>query len=60
VTLLDLDPEVTAGAGVGGAAAEPVIELARAHTTVAVERATLRLAGSPARTPRIVRVMCRG
>jgi beta-lysine 5,6-aminomutase alpha subunit len=46
VTLLDLDPEVTGRArALAARAAEPVIELARAHTTVAVERATLRLAG---------------
>jgi len=44
--LLDLDPEVTATARrLAARAAEPVVELARAHTTVAVERATLRLAG---------------
>ncbi|MEV6608453.1 lysine 5,6-aminomutase subunit alpha [Kutzneria sp. NPDC051319] len=46
MTLLDLDPEVTGRArALAACAAEPVIELARAHTTVAVERATLRLAG---------------
>jgi beta-lysine 5,6-aminomutase alpha subunit len=46
VTLLDLDPEVTGRAReLAARAAEPVISLARAHTTVAVERATLRLAG---------------
>ncbi|HEY0494209.1 MAG TPA: lysine 5,6-aminomutase subunit alpha [Kutzneria sp.] len=46
MTLLDLDPEVTGRArALAARAAEPVIELARAHTTVAVERATLRLAG---------------
>ncbi|MCP2257515.1 beta-lysine 5,6-aminomutase alpha subunit [Streptoalloteichus tenebrarius] len=44
--LLGLDPEVVAAARrLAARAAEPVIELARAHTTVAVERATLRLAG---------------
>lgn len=43
---LDLDPAVVAKArGLAARAAEPVIALARAHTTVAVERATLRLAG---------------
>src|SRR3954452_5112314 len=46
MALLDLDPEVVATArGLAARAAEPVIELARAHTTVAVEGATLRLAG---------------
>jgi len=44
--LLDLDPAVVARArALASTAAEPVIELARAHTTVSVERATLRLAG---------------
>ncbi|MGH3860479.1 lysine 5,6-aminomutase subunit alpha TIM-barrel domain-containing protein, partial [Actinokineospora sp.] len=44
--LLDLDPKVVATArGLAAKAAAPVIDLARAHTTVAVERATLRLAG---------------
>jgi beta-lysine 5,6-aminomutase alpha subunit len=43
---LDLDPAVVAKArALAARAAEPVIALARAHTTVAVERATLRLAG---------------
>src|ERR1044072_4903569 len=46
MTLLDLDPRVVATARkLAGPAAEPVVEIARAHTTVAVERATLRLAG---------------
>ncbi len=44
--LLDLDPEVAAAArALAAQAAEPVVSIARAHTTVAVERATLRLAG---------------
>ncbi|SHG24676.1 lysine 5,6-aminomutase subunit alpha [Streptoalloteichus hindustanus] len=44
--LLGLDPEVVATARrLAARAAGPVVELARAHTTVAVERATLRLAG---------------
>jgi beta-lysine 5,6-aminomutase alpha subunit len=44
--LLDLDPEMAATArGLAARAAEPVVRIARAHTTVAVERATLRLAG---------------
>ena len=44
--LLDLDPRVVATARrLAARAAEPVISLARAHTTVSVERATLRLAG---------------
>jgi beta-lysine 5,6-aminomutase alpha subunit len=43
---LDLDPAVVAKArALAARAAEPVIALAKAHTTVAVERATLRLAG---------------
>jgi len=46
MTLLDLDPQVVATARkLAAQAAEPVVEIARAHTTVAVERATLRLAG---------------
>ncbi|HEY3261162.1 MAG TPA: lysine 5,6-aminomutase subunit alpha [Pseudonocardiaceae bacterium] len=44
--LLDLDPAVVARArSLAARAAEPVIALAKAHTTVSVERATLRLAG---------------
>jgi beta-lysine 5,6-aminomutase alpha subunit len=44
--LLNLDAAVVAGAReLAARATQPVIELARAHTTVAVERATLRLAG---------------
>jgi beta-lysine 5,6-aminomutase alpha subunit len=44
--LLGLDQEVTARArALAARAAEPVIDIARSHTTVAVERATLRLAG---------------
>ncbi|TCP50949.1 beta-lysine 5,6-aminomutase alpha subunit /D-lysine 5,6-aminomutase alpha subunit [Tamaricihabitans halophyticus] len=43
---LGLDPEVTRKAReLAARAAEPVIDLATAHTTVAVERASLRLAG---------------
>jgi beta-lysine 5,6-aminomutase alpha subunit len=43
---LDLDPAVVRKARLLAArAAEPIIELARAHTTVSVERALLRLAG---------------
>ncbi|WP_291408318.1 lysine 5,6-aminomutase subunit alpha [Actinophytocola sp.] len=46
MALLDLDPEVVETARkLAARAAEPVVEIARAHTTVAVERATLRLAG---------------
>src|SRR5689334_11224107 len=46
MALLDLDPEVVATARrLAARAAEPVVSLAKAHTTVAVERATLRLAG---------------
>jgi beta-lysine 5,6-aminomutase alpha subunit len=44
--LLGLDPEVVARARrLAARAAAPVIDLARARTTVSVERATLRLAG---------------
>jgi beta-lysine 5,6-aminomutase alpha subunit len=43
---LGLDPAVVARAReLAAVAAEPVIQLARTHTTVSVERATLRLAG---------------
>jgi beta-lysine 5,6-aminomutase alpha subunit len=43
---LGLDPRVVAEARrLAAVAAEPVIEMARTHTTVSVERATLRLAG---------------
>ncbi|ONI86637.1 lysine 2,3-aminomutase [Saccharothrix sp. ALI-22-I] len=46
MALLDLDPTVVATAReLAARAAEPVVALAKAHTTVAVERATLRLAG---------------
>ncbi|RKT54958.1 lysine 5,6-aminomutase subunit alpha [Saccharothrix australiensis] len=46
MALLDLDPVLVATARrLAAEAAEPVVALARAHTTVAVERATLRLAG---------------
>ncbi|HEX6469705.1 MAG TPA: lysine 5,6-aminomutase subunit alpha [Streptosporangiaceae bacterium] len=45
-TKLDLDPAVVRKARLLAArAAEPIIELARTHTTVSVERAVLRLAG---------------
>ena len=44
--LLNLDADVVAAArALAARATEPVIALAHAHTTVAVERATLRLAG---------------
>ena len=43
---LDLDPTLVARAReLARLAAEPVIDLARQHTTVSVERAVLRLAG---------------
>jgi beta-lysine 5,6-aminomutase alpha subunit len=46
MTKLDLDPEVVATArSLAARAAEPIIEMARTHTTVSVERALLRLAG---------------
>src|ERR687890_161298 len=44
--LLSLDPEVVRTARrLAARAGEPVVELARTHTTVSVERALLRLAG---------------
>ncbi|WP_018680850.1 lysine 5,6-aminomutase subunit alpha [Actinokineospora enzanensis] len=44
--LLDLDPAVVATARrLAAAAAAPVVEIARSHTTTSLERATLRLAG---------------
>ncbi|PPK62792.1 lysine 5,6-aminomutase subunit alpha [Actinokineospora auranticolor] len=46
MALLDLDPAVVATARrLAAEAAAPVIGIARSHTTVSVERATLRLAG---------------
>ncbi|WP_141575164.1 lysine 5,6-aminomutase subunit alpha [Actinomadura sp. WMMA1423] len=43
---LDLDPEVVRTARrLAARAAEPIIDMARSHTTVSVERALLRLAG---------------
>jgi beta-lysine 5,6-aminomutase alpha subunit len=45
-SMLHLDPEVVRRAReLAARAAEPVVRIARGHTTVAVERATLRLAG---------------
>ncbi len=45
-TLLDLDPAVVRRArSLARKAAAPVVEIAKSHTTVSVERATLRLAG---------------
>ncbi|HEX6917656.1 MAG TPA: lysine 5,6-aminomutase subunit alpha, partial [Phycicoccus sp.] len=44
--VLDLDPAVVRRArSLARKAGRPVVDLARAHTTVSVERATLRLAG---------------
>src|SRR3954453_12126500 len=44
--VLTLDPQVVAAArGLAARAGRPVVELARTHTTVSVERALLRLAG---------------
>src|SRR3954453_3073438 len=44
--VLTLDPQVVAAArGLAARAGEPVVRLARTHTTVSVERALLRLAG---------------
>ncbi|WP_229070365.1 lysine 5,6-aminomutase subunit alpha [Actinoplanes sp. DH11] len=43
---LDLDPRVVARArALAARAGQPVVDLARSHTTVSVERAVLRLAG---------------
>jgi beta-lysine 5,6-aminomutase alpha subunit len=43
---LDLDPALVARArALAARAADPVVELARSHTTASLERATLRLAG---------------
>ena len=43
---LTIDPQVVAaGAAAGRQAGQPIVEMARAHTTVSVERAVLRLAG---------------
>ncbi|MFD0534070.1 lysine 5,6-aminomutase subunit alpha TIM-barrel domain-containing protein [Actinomadura luteofluorescens] len=43
---LDLDPEaVRTARRLAARAAEPIIDMARSHTTVSVERALLRLAG---------------
>ena len=44
--MLDLDPELVRWArALARRAGEPVVEMARCHTTVSVERAVLRLAG---------------
>ena len=44
--MLDLDPATVAKArGLAASAGRPIVDLARLHTTVSVERATLRLAG---------------
>ncbi len=44
--LIELDPAIVARArALARTVGEPVVDLARRHTTVAVERATLRLAG---------------
>ena len=49
---LNPDPSVVAEARrLAALAAEPVIEMARSHTTVSVERATLRLAGPSGADP---------
>ena len=43
---LELDPATVARArGLAERAGQPIVDIARQHTTVAVERATLRLAG---------------
>ena len=49
---LDLDPARSARArALAARAGRPVVELARSHTTVSVERAMLRLAGIDGRRP---------
>jgi beta-lysine 5,6-aminomutase alpha subunit len=46
VRKLDLDPKLVARArALAARAGEPVVQLARSHTTASVERAVLRLAG---------------
>src|SRR6195952_870879 len=46
MSTLDLDPTLVARAReLAALAAQPVVDLARRHTTVSVERAVLRLAG---------------
>ncbi len=61
VTRLGLDPATVARAReLAARAARPVIEIARSHTTVSVERATLRLAGitgADGEVPRVNRVV---
>ena len=53
---LNPDPSVVAEARrLAALAAEPVIEMARSHTTVSVERATLRLPARPGPTRRASR-----
>src|SRR5947209_18342621 len=44
--VLSLDPAVVREArGLAAAAGQPIVEMARTHTTVSVERAVLRLGG---------------
>ncbi len=51
--LLELDPTVVRRARtLARKAGKPVVDLAKSHTTVSVERATLRLAGLSGRRPR--------
>lgn len=61
MNLLGLDPATVARAReLAARAAQPVIETARSHTTVSVERATLRLAGitgADGHVPRVNRVV---
>ena len=46
MSVLDLDPTLIASAReLAARAAQPVVDLAKRHTTVSVERAVLRLAG---------------
>ena len=59
---LDLDPvTVRKARGLAKKAGRPIVNLAKKHTTVAVERATLRLAGlegaDPDGTPWVNRLM---
>ena len=52
-TRLNLDPAVVREArALAAQAGQPIVEMARTHTTVSVERAVLRLAGLPGRRPR--------
>ena len=52
-TRLNLDPAVVREArALAATAGQPIVEMARTHTTVSVERAVLRLAGLQGADPR--------